>query len=38
MSDEEDLNAQRTRIMKIWHKDGETFKSFVPKEQHAIGA
>jgi hypothetical protein len=33
MSDEEDLNAQRTRMMEIWHEYGQTFNSFVPEEQ-----
>ena len=33
MSDEEDRNAQRTRMMEIWHEYGETFNSFVPEEQ-----
>jgi len=33
MSDEEDLNAQRTRMMEIWHEYGRTFNSFVPEEQ-----
>jgi hypothetical protein len=33
MSDEEDLNAQRTRMMEIWHQYGQTFNSFVPEEQ-----
>jgi hypothetical protein len=33
MSDEEDLNAQRNRMMEIWHEYGQTFNSFVPEEQ-----
>jgi hypothetical protein len=33
MSDEEDLNAQRTRMMEIWHEYGKTFNTFVPEEQ-----
>jgi hypothetical protein len=33
MSDEQDLNAQRTRMMEIWHEYGQTFNSFVPEEQ-----
>lgn len=33
MSDEQDLNAQRTRMMEIWHEYGKTFNSFVPEEQ-----
>ncbi len=33
MSDEEELNAQRTRMMEIWHEYGRTFNSFVPEEQ-----
>jgi hypothetical protein len=33
MRDEEDLNAQRTRMMEIWHEYGQTFNSFVPEEQ-----
>jgi hypothetical protein len=33
MSDEQDLNAQRTRMMKIWHEYGKTYDLFVPKEQ-----
>jgi hypothetical protein len=33
MNDEQDLNAQRTRMMEIWHEYGKTFNSFVPEEQ-----
>ncbi len=33
MSDEEDINAQRTRMMEIWHEYGKTFNVFVPAEQ-----
>ena len=33
MSDEEELNAERTRMMEIWHEYGRTFNSFVPEEQ-----
>jgi hypothetical protein len=33
MNDEEELNAQRTRLMEIWHAYGQTFNSFVPEEQ-----
>ncbi len=33
MSDEQDLNSQRTRIMEIWHEYGQTFNAFVPEEQ-----
>jgi hypothetical protein len=33
MSDEQDLDAQRTRMMEIWHEYGQTFNSFVPEEQ-----
>jgi hypothetical protein len=33
MSDEENLNAQRTRMMEIWHEYGKTFNSFVPEER-----
>jgi hypothetical protein len=33
MSDEQDLNAERNRIMQIWHEYGQTFNSFVPEEQ-----
>ncbi len=29
MSNDEDLNAQRTRMMEIWHEYGRTFNSFV---------
>jgi hypothetical protein len=29
------LNAQRTRLMEIWHEYGKTFNSFVPEEQPA---
>ena len=31
MGDEEDLNAQRTRMTEIWHEYGKTFNSFVPE-------
>ncbi len=33
MSDEQDLNAQRTRMMEIWHEYGKTYNVFVPTEQ-----
>ena len=33
MSYEQDLNAQRSRMMEIWHEYGRTFNSFVPEEQ-----
>jgi hypothetical protein len=33
MSVEHDLNAQRTRMMEIWHEYGQTFNSFMPEEQ-----
>jgi hypothetical protein len=33
MSDEEDLSAQRTRMMEIWHEYSKTFNSFVTEEQ-----
>ncbi len=33
MSDEEDLNAERTRMMEIWHEYGKTYNVFVPAEQ-----
>jgi hypothetical protein len=33
MSDEQDQNAQRTRMMEIWHEYGKTYNVFGPKEQ-----
>jgi hypothetical protein len=33
MSNKENLNAQRTRMMEIWHEYGHTFNSFVHEEQ-----
>jgi hypothetical protein len=33
MSDEQDLNTQRTRMMERWHEYGKTFTVFVPEEQ-----
>jgi hypothetical protein len=33
MSDEQDLNAQRTRMMEIWHEYGHTYNVFVSEEQ-----
>jgi hypothetical protein len=33
MSDEKDLNTERTRIMEIWDEYGRTFNAFVPEEQ-----
>lgn len=33
MSDEQHLNAHRTRMVEIWHEYGQTFNSFVPQEQ-----
>ena len=33
MSDEEELNAQRTRMMEISHEYGQTFNAFVSDEQ-----
>ena len=35
MSDEEDLSAQRTRMMQIWHEYGKAYNVFVPAEQPA---
>jgi len=33
MTDEQDLNPQRTRLMEKWHEYCQTFNSFVPEEQ-----
>ncbi|MBI5250608.1 MAG: hypothetical protein HY912_14050 [Desulfomonile tiedjei] len=33
MSDEQDLNAQRTRMMEIWHEYGKSYNVFVSAEQ-----
>jgi hypothetical protein len=33
MSDEQDLNTQRTRMMEIWHEYGKTYNVFVPTGQ-----
>jgi hypothetical protein len=35
MHDKEDLNAQRTRMMEIWHEYGKSYNVFVPAEQPA---
>jgi hypothetical protein len=33
MSDEQDLNARRTQLLKLWHEYGKAFNVFVPEEQ-----
>ncbi len=35
MSDEQDLNSQRTKLLKLWHQYGKTYNVFVPAEQPA---